>query len=65
MIKQGQGGAALITALIILIVMTMLAISAIDDTTIDLKIVSNMQAQQLVESDVQTAIENEISSIWI
>nr|WP_305793002.1 hypothetical protein [Sedimenticola hydrogenitrophicus] len=52
----------MVVGLVMLTVLTLLAVTAINDTTIDLKIVGNMQAQMRVEEAVQQGIEEMISS---
>ena len=54
---QRQSGATLIVALIMLIMMTVLAVSAINLSTINLKIVGNMQSQKAMDAAAQDAIE--------
>lgn len=64
MMKQPsrQRGATLLTSLMILVVLTLLAISAINTSTVNLRIVQNMQAQQQTEAAAQAAIEQVMSS---
>lgn len=57
-----QRGATLLTSLMILVVLTLLAISAINTSTVNLRIVQNMQAQQQAESAAQGAIERAMST---
>ena len=56
-----QSGATLIVAMIMLIMMTVLAVSAINLSTINLKIVGNMQSQKAMDGAAQDAIEQVMS----
>lgn len=56
-----QEGAALIVALFILVMMTMLAISSINMSTVNLRIVGNMQWQKQMDAAAQEAIETVMS----
>jgi Tfp pilus assembly protein PilX len=57
-----QQGATLIVSLVMLVVMTLFAISAINLSSTNLKIVGNMQSQRLMEMAAQDAIERMIST---
>ena len=57
-----QAGATLITALIMLVVLTLLVVSGIRSSTINLRIAGNMQQQEEVAAATQQAIENVLSS---
>lgn len=57
-----QNGATLITALIMLVVLTLLVVSAIRSSNTNLRIVGNMQAQEEAVAAAQQAIETVISS---
>ena len=59
---QAQRGATLIVSLIMLVVLTMFAVSAINLSSVNLKIVGNMQAQKTMEMAAQNAIEQQLSS---
>ena len=59
---HSQRGAILIVSLIMLVVMTLFAVSAINLSSMNLKIVGNMQAQRLMEMAAQDAIERMVSS---
>ena len=59
--KRNQNGATLVVALIILIMMTLFAVTSINLSTINLKIVSNMQATKVLDAEAQAAIEQVIS----
>ena len=59
---QRQNGATLIVALVMLIMMTILAVSAINLSTINLKIVGNMQSQKATDAAAQDAIEQIMSN---
>lgn len=58
-----QSGATLVTAMIFLVIMTLFAVASINMSTVNFKIVANMQAQKLVDAAVQEAIERTISSM--
>lgn len=60
--RNAQRGATLIVSLIMLVVLTMFAVSAINLSSVNLKIVGNMQAQQAMEMAAQNAIEQQLSS---
>src|SRR5579859_740615 len=57
-----QRGATLIVSLVMLVVMTLFAISAINLSSMNLKIVGNMQSQRLMEMAAQDAIEQMVST---
>ena len=57
-----QSGATLITALIMLVVLTLLVVSGIRSSTTNLRIAGNMQFQEEAAAAVQQAIEAAISS---
>lgn len=61
-LKIRQHGATLITALVMLIVLTLLVISAVKSSTVNLRIASNMQVQGEAVAAAQQAIENVISN---
>lgn len=54
---NNQRGAALLVGLLLLLVLTILAVTSVNLSTINLRIVGNMQATQLAESAVEQAIE--------
>jgi Tfp pilus assembly protein PilX len=58
-----QRGATLVVALILLVVITLLAVSALGTTTMQLKVVGNMQARNEALAAAQQAIEAAISSL--
>jgi len=58
-----QHGATLITALFFLVIMTLFAVSSINMSTVNFRVISNMQAQKQIEGAVQDAIEQSISSM--
>ena len=60
--RHSQQGATLIVSLVMLVVMTLFAVSAINLSSMTLKIVGNMQAQRLMEMAAQDAIERMVSS---
>lgn len=57
-----QTGATLITALIMMIVLTLLVISAMNSATVNLRIAGNMQIQQEAVSAAQQATEQVLSN---
>jgi Tfp pilus assembly protein PilX len=57
-----QSGATLIVSLIMLVVLTLFAVSAINLSSVNLRIVGNMQAQKMMELAAQDAIEQMLSS---
>lgn len=60
--KKRQRGATLITALIMLVVMTLLVVSGIRASNTNLRIAGNMQMQEEATVAVQQAIEKAIST---
>lgn len=60
--KHRQNGATLITALVMLVVLTLLVLSAIRSSTTDLRIVGNMQIQQEAIAAAQQGTEVILSS---
>ncbi len=60
---QTQAGATLITALVFLMIMTMFAVSSINMSTVNFRIIANMQAQKQMDAAVQDAIEQTMSSM--
>ncbi|WP_342244870.1 PilX N-terminal domain-containing pilus assembly protein [Pseudomonas sp. OTU5201] len=58
-----QTGAALVVALLMLVVMALLGVSAISSSTVNQSIIFNVQTQQEAEAAAQDAIEQTISSI--
>ena len=61
-LKHYQHGATLIVALVMLVLLTMLAVSSINLSTTNLKIVGNMQAQKYMDAAAQDAIEQAMST---
>lgn len=57
-----QRGAVLIIALIMLVAMALLAVTAFNSSTLNLRVVANTQLRQEAVAAVQTAIERTISS---
>ena len=57
-----QGGATLLIVLIMLVMITLFAVSMIRLSSTNLKVVGNMQAQRALEASAQQAIENSIST---
>jgi Tfp pilus assembly protein PilX len=62
LIRQ-QNGAVLFVALILLVMMTLFAVSSINMSTINLKIVGNMQALKAMDANAQDAIEQILSDM--
>lgn len=60
--RHTQQGAVLIVSLIMLIVLTLFAVTGINLSSVNLKIVGNMQAQKRMEMAAQNAIEQTLSS---
>ena len=60
-VQQRQNGAALLVAMFMLVMMTMLAVSSINLSTVNLKIVGNMQWQKEMDAAAQDAIEQVMS----
>lgn len=58
---RGQTGATLFMSLIMLLVLTLFVVSAITTSTVNLRIVGNMQSQEEVEAAAQLAIEQFVS----
>ena len=61
-LKNSQHGATLITALIMLVVMTLLAVSGIRSSSTNLRIAGNMQMQEEASAAAQQAIEEVLSN---
>ena len=60
--KNRQSGATLVTALIMLIMLTMLVVSGIRSSNTNLRIAGNMQMQEEAAAAAQQAIERVISA---
>lgn len=60
--RSVQTGASLIVSLIMLVVITLLALSAINSSTINLRIAGNMQARDEARSAARQAIEQFLST---
>lgn len=60
---QNQKGISLVMALIMLVVLSMIAVSATYSTTSSLRIVGNMQTSDEAQAAAQQMIENELSSL--
>jgi Tfp pilus assembly protein PilX len=63
--RRHQTGATLVVALLMLAVLALLGVTAVNNSTINLRIVGNMQAHQDAEAVAQEAIEQVISSIAV
>src|SRR5258708_14866662 len=61
--KRSQGGATLLISLIMLIMLTLFAISAMNSGTINLKMVGNMQVRSEAMDASQSTIEGVLSSV--
>ena len=60
--RQRQQGATLLVSLIMLVVITMFAVTGINLSSVNLRIVGNAQIQRQLESAVQEAIEQAITN---
>ena len=63
--RSGQRGATLLVSMIMLVVLTLFAVTGFNLTGVNLKIVGNFQQQKYSESVVKTALEQVLSSITI
>lgn len=63
--RRKQTGATLVVALMMLVVLALLGVTAVNNSMVNLRIVGNMQAHQDAEAVSQEAIEQVISSIGI
>jgi len=61
--RSRQQGATLLVALIMLVMLTLFAVSAIRTGNIGLKIVGNQQTQKFMEASAQEAIEQVLSNL--
>jgi hypothetical protein len=59
---RSQRGTSLLVGLVMLVLLTLMAISAFESSNVNLRVVGNMQARQETLSAAQTAIENLLSS---
>ena len=64
-VEHGQRGATLLVTLIMLVVLTLFAVTAFNLSSVNLKIVGNFQYQKEAESNVQQALAQVVSSIAI
>jgi Tfp pilus assembly protein PilX len=62
-LRLHQTGATLITALFFLMIMTLFAVSSINMSTVNFRIIANMQAQKQMDAAVQDAIEQTMSTM--
>lgn len=60
--KRKQSGATLIVSLIMLVMLTLFAISMINGSSLGLRIASNFQAQKVMEQGTNQALEDYIST---
>lgn len=60
--RKRQGGVALVIGMIMLVLLTLLVISAINSSSINLRITANMQAQDEARAVAQQAIEKFVSN---
>ena len=58
-----QRGATLLVTLIMLVVLTLFAVTGFNLSSVNLKIIGNFQQQKLTEATVQMAIEQMLSSV--
>ena len=61
-LRKRQGGVALVIGMIMLVLLTLLVISAINSGSINLRITANMQAQDEARAVAQQAIEKFVSN---
>ncbi len=61
-IYSRQSGATLLIALVMLVILTLFAVSAINSTSLNLKIVGNMQTGKVMEGAAQEAVEQVLSA---
>jgi Tfp pilus assembly protein PilX len=61
-LRQSQQGATLLVSLIMLVVITMFAVTGINLSSVNLRIVGNAQIQRQLEAAVQEAIEQAITN---
>lgn len=61
-VKRAQSGATLLVSMIFLVVFTLIVVSAIKVSNINLKVAGNMQVQQEAEAAAQHTIETVIST---
>ena len=59
--KRNQSGATLFVALVFLLIMTLYAVSSINMSTVNLRIIGNMQAMKYMDAAAQDAIEQKLS----
>lgn len=62
---NGQRGATLLVTLIMLVVLTLFAVTAFNLSSVNLKIVGNFQAQKEADATVQQALAQVMSSVAI
>jgi Tfp pilus assembly protein PilX len=60
---RNQAGATLVVALLMLAVLALLGVNAVNNSTVNLRIIFNMQAHQNIEAAAQDAIEQVIGTI--
>lgn len=63
--KNAQRGATLLVGLVMLVVLTLLVVSAMHSSTVNLRIAGNMQARSEAAAAAQQAVEQVISSTAI
>lgn len=61
--RTRQEGATLVVTLIMLLIFTIFTLTMVNSSTVNLKIVGNMQAKKQVETDTQQALEQVLSSL--
>jgi len=62
-VRGGQGGMTLVVALVMLVVLTLIVVSAIRFGNINLKITGNVQAEAEAASAAQVAVETMVNTI--
>ena len=65
LVKNRQRGATLLVTLIMLVVLTLFAVTAFNLSSVNLKIVGNFQSQKQADATVQQALAHVISAIAI
>ena len=61
--SRKQKGATLVVAMLMLVVLALLGVNSVNNSTVNLRVTQNVQAHQDIEASAQNAIEQVISSI--
>lgn len=61
--RTRQEGATLLVTMIMLLIFTIFTLTTVNSSTVNLKVVGNMQAKKQVETDTQQALEQVLSSV--